>query len=37
VYKDEKYAEGSPIIGLVLNVEPSNLLQLFKIGTRTTK
>lgn len=37
MYKDEKYNEKEPIKSLVLNVDPSKLLQLFKIGTRTTK
>ena len=37
MFKDEKFNGAEPIKSVVLNVEPSSLTQLLKIGTRTTK
>jgi hypothetical protein len=37
MFKDEKFNGSEPIKSVVLNVEPSRLTQLLKIGTRTTK
>jgi hypothetical protein len=37
IFKDEKYNSKEPIKSLVLNIEPKRLIELLKIGTRTTK